>query len=148
MNARIGFKPQVTATMGFHSLYDWCFQRVWLLSDTPENPADDTVLEKHGAEELYSAEKSLIHAIRTEHEEAQQGVTLRMIQIAMPWSFRRWLESKLAKGQPLVQIPQEYAHRIDLEWTEIAQEDLKTLGERYTSRGASEAWRVHRWWLA
>jgi hypothetical protein len=26
MNAKIGFKLQVTATLGFHSLYDWCFQ--------------------------------------------------------------------------------------------------------------------------
>ena len=26
MNAKIGFKFQVTATPGFHSLYDWCFQ--------------------------------------------------------------------------------------------------------------------------
>ena len=26
MNAKIGFKLQVTATPEFHSLYDWCFQ--------------------------------------------------------------------------------------------------------------------------
>ena len=25
MNAKIGFKLQVTATLGFHSLYDWCY---------------------------------------------------------------------------------------------------------------------------
>ena len=25
-NAIIGFKLQVTATLGFHSLYDWCYQ--------------------------------------------------------------------------------------------------------------------------
>ena len=40
MNARIEFKLQVTATPGFHSLYDWCFQMMWLvlataLSDPP-----------------------------------------------------------------------------------------------------------------
>jgi hypothetical protein len=26
MNAKIGFKLCVTATLGFHSLYDWCYQ--------------------------------------------------------------------------------------------------------------------------
>jgi len=30
MNERIGFKLQVTARPGFHSLYDWCFQTMWL----------------------------------------------------------------------------------------------------------------------
>jgi len=30
MNARIGFKLQVTATLGFHSLYEWCFQTIRL----------------------------------------------------------------------------------------------------------------------
>jgi hypothetical protein len=30
-NVRIGFKLQVTATPGFHSLYDWWYQKMWLL---------------------------------------------------------------------------------------------------------------------
>jgi hypothetical protein len=30
MNTRIGFKLQVTATAGFHSLYAWSFQTMWL----------------------------------------------------------------------------------------------------------------------
>jgi hypothetical protein len=55
MNAKIGFKLQVTATPGFHSLYDWCFQMMWLFSGAPEDPEDDTVIEKHGGEALYSA---------------------------------------------------------------------------------------------
>jgi len=49
MNARIGFKLQVTATLGFHSLYDWCFQMMWLFSGAPEDPEDETVTEKHSA---------------------------------------------------------------------------------------------------
>jgi hypothetical protein len=147
-NARIGFKLQVTATPGFHSLYDWCYQAMWLFSGAPENPEDETVMEKHGADALYSAVKSLMHAIRTEDQEAQQDAAHRMIQIAKPWTIRRWSESKLANGKPLVRIPKENAHLVDLEWTEDEQAKLKTLVERYTSRGASGAWRVHRWRLA
>jgi hypothetical protein len=65
MNARIGFKLQVTATPGFHSLYDWCFQAMWLFSGSPEDPVDDTVMEMHSADALYSAVKSLMDAVRT-----------------------------------------------------------------------------------
>jgi len=82
MNAKIGFKLRATATPGFHSLYDWCFQMMWLFSGAPEDPKDDTVMEKHGAEVLYSAVKSLMHAIRTDNEEAQQAAAHQMIQIA------------------------------------------------------------------
>jgi hypothetical protein len=63
MNARIGFKFQVTATLGIHLLSDWCFQKMWQFPGRPEDPEDDTVMEKHGAEALYSAEKSLMHPI-------------------------------------------------------------------------------------
>jgi len=148
MNARIGFKIQVTATPGFHSLYDWCFQTMWLFSGAPEYPEDDTVMEKHGAEALYSAVKSLMHAIWTEGEHAQQDAAHHMIQIARPWTTRRWSESKFANGKPLVRIPKENAHLVDLECTEDKQAKLMMVVERYTSRGASGAWRVHRWWLA
>ena len=105
-------------------------------------------MEKHGAEALYSAVKSLMHAIRTKDEEAQQDAAHRMIQIAKPWTIRQWSESKLANGKPLVRIPKGNAHLVDLEWTEEEQAHLKTLVERYTSQGASGAWRVHRWRLA
>jgi hypothetical protein len=143
MNAKIGFKLQVTATPGFHSLYDWCFQTMWLFSGAPEDPEDDTMMEKHGAEALYSAVKSLMHAIQTKDEEAQQDAAHRMIQIAKPWTIRQWSESTLADGKPLVRIPKENAHLVDLEWTEEEQAHLKTLVERYTLRGASGAWRVY-----
>jgi len=71
-----------------------------------------------------------------------------MIQIAKPWTMRRCSESKLANGKPLVRIPKENAHLIDFEWTEDEQAKLKALVEGSTSRGASGAWRVHRWRLA
>ena len=42
----------------------------------------------------------------------------------------------------------ENAHLIDLEWTEEVHAHLKIVVQRYTSRGASRAWRVHSWRLA
>jgi len=148
MNARFGFTLQVTAMPGFHSLYDWCIQTMWLFSGVPEDSEDDTMMEKHGAEALYSAVKCWMHAIRTEDEQAQQNAAPQMIQFAKPWTIRRWSGSKLANGKPLVRIPKENAHLFNLEWTEEEQAKLMTLVERYTSRGASGAWRVHRWRLA
>ena len=88
MNVSIGFKLQVTATPGFHSLDDWCFQTMWLFSGTPEDPEDDTVMEMHGTDALYSAVKSMMHAIWTEDEHAQQDAACRMIQITKPWKIR------------------------------------------------------------
>ena len=148
MNVRIGFKLQVTAMPGFHSVYDWCFQTIWLFSGAPEDPEDDTVIEKHGAKSLYSAVKSLMHAIRTEDQDAQQDAAHQMILLPKPWTIRRWAESKLTNGKPLVRLLRWYAHLVDLEWTEAEQAKLKTLLQRYTSEGASGAWRVHRWRLA
>jgi hypothetical protein len=84
MNVNIGFKLQVTATLGLNSLYDWCFQMMWRFSGAPEDPGDDTVMKQHGAEALYSAVKSLMHAIRRKDEEAEQDAAHRMIPIAKP----------------------------------------------------------------
>ena len=50
----------------------------------PEDPEDDTMMEKHDAEALYSAVKSLMHAIQTKDEEAQQNAAHQMIQIGKP----------------------------------------------------------------
>ena len=66
----------------------------------------------------------------------------------MTWTIRRWSESKLAIGKPHVHLRKENAHHVDLEWTEEEEAKLKTIVERYTARGASGAWRVHRWRLA
>ena len=104
-NARIGFKLQVSATPGFHSLYDWCYQTMWLFSGAPKEPEDETVMEMHGANALYSGVKSMMHAIWTEDKDNQQDAAHRMIQIAKPWMTRRWSESKITKGKPLVWIP-------------------------------------------
>ena len=86
-----------------------------------------------------------MHAIQTKDEEDQQDAVHRMIQIATPWTIRRWSESQLASGKPLVRIPKEKAHLMDLEWTEEEQAHVKTLVERYTLRGASGVSRVLRW---
>jgi len=40
------------------------------------------VMEKHGADALYSTVKNLMHAIWTEDEEAQQDAAHQMIQNA------------------------------------------------------------------
>jgi hypothetical protein len=78
-NARIGFKHQDTAMPGFPSLYDWCYQAMWLFSGAPEDPEDETVMEMHGVHVPYSAVKSLMHTIRTEYQDSQQDAAHRMI---------------------------------------------------------------------
>jgi hypothetical protein len=137
MNARIGSKLQVTATPGFHSLCDWCYQTMWLFSSTSEDLEDEIVMEMHGADALYSAVKSLINAIRTEDQDTEQDAAHRTIQIPKPWTIRRLSESKLVNRKPLVLIRKENTHLVDLECTEDAQAKLNTVVERYTSRGAS-----------
>jgi len=57
---------------------------MWLFSGAPEDPEDDAVMEKQGADALYSAGKRLMHAILTEDKETKQDAAHRMIQIAKP----------------------------------------------------------------
>jgi hypothetical protein len=71
INVKIECKLQVTPTPEFHLLYDWCYQTMCLFSGVPDDPEDDTEMEKHGAEAFYSAVKSVMHAIRTEATQAQ-----------------------------------------------------------------------------
>ena len=112
---RIGFH-QVTATRGIHSLYEWCYQTIWLFSGPPEHPEDDSLMEKHGANrQLYPALMSVMHAIQMKDEEAGQDAAHRMIQIQKPWIVRRLSESNLVNGKPLVHIPNENAHLINHE---------------------------------
>jgi hypothetical protein len=118
---------------------------MWMCSSASEDPEDETVMEMHGDDGLYSAVKSLMHAIRTKEQDAQRDAAQQMIQIEKPWTIRRWFESKLANGKPLVWIPKKNAHLVALKWTEDKQGQLKTDVERYTSRGVSGMWRVHRW---
>jgi hypothetical protein len=84
MNVRTALKLQVTVTPGFHSLYDWCFHTMWLFSGAPEDPEDESLMEMHGAEALHSAVKSLMHAMQTEDQDAQQDVAHWMMEIAKP----------------------------------------------------------------
>jgi len=148
MNAKIGFKLQVTATPGFHSLYDWCFQMMWLFQKAHDDPEDDTVMTKDCAGALYYDVKSWMHAIWTNYDEAQQDVAHRVIQIAEPWMIGMWLESKIANRKSLFPLHEENAHLIGLEWTEDKQANVMTLVERYSLRGFSGAWRVDKWRLA
>jgi len=98
----------------FHSVYDRCYHMTWLFSGALEDAEDDTVMEMHGADPLYSVVKSLMDAILTEAKEAQQNAAHPMIQIAKHWTVRRWWESKLANRKALGQIPMETAYLIDL----------------------------------
>jgi hypothetical protein len=65
-----------------------------------------------------------MHAIQTEDKEAQQDAAHRMMQIAKPWTNRRWSELKLPKGKPVLQILKENSHLVDFGWTEDAQAEL------------------------
>jgi hypothetical protein len=72
MNVRIVFKLHTTATPGFHSLYDWCFQMMWQFSGSPVDPEDDTMMQKYCAKALHCSMKSLLHTIWTEHHDANR----------------------------------------------------------------------------
>ena len=43
---------------------------MWLFSGAREDREDETAMEMHGANALYSAVKSLIHALWTEDQDA------------------------------------------------------------------------------
>jgi hypothetical protein len=148
MKAKIGFKCQVTATPELHLLYNGCYQCMWLLSGTPDNREANMVMEQHESDALYSTVKSLMHAIHTQDEGAQQDAAHRMIQIAKPCMTKRWSESKHTNAKPLMRLPKENPHLVVLEWTEDEQPKLKDLVEIYTAHGSSGAWRVHHWRLA
>jgi hypothetical protein len=79
--ARIAFNLEAVAVSHFHSLNDWGFESMWLYSSAPEDPEDDTVTNKHGADALYSEGNSFIHTIRNEDKESEQDAAHWMIQI-------------------------------------------------------------------
>jgi len=85
-----------------------------LFPGVPEDPEDDTVMEKIGAIARYPAMKSLVHAIWTENQDARQDAAHRMIQNAIPWTIRRCSESNNAYGKLLVWMPKDNAHLVDL----------------------------------
>jgi len=90
MKARIWFKLQVTATTRFLSLFDLCYQSLWLIPAPSEHAVEDVAMPLHGAEVLYSAVKSLMHAIWTGREEDQQDVVYRMTHTHHSWTIRQW----------------------------------------------------------
>jgi hypothetical protein len=77
----IGFNLRVAATPGFPTLSAWCCQTIWLFSGAPEDPEYETVKEMQGADALYSAVTSVIHAIRTEDQNAQPDEAHQNIQL-------------------------------------------------------------------
>jgi len=96
-----------------------CYQTIRLVSGALEHPEDDTVMEKHSANALYSAVESLMHASGTEDHDAAQNAAYRIIQISNRRINRTWSALKLANGTPLVWIKKENAQCVDLEWTEL-----------------------------
>jgi len=94
---------------------------MWQFSGVPEDPENDTMMEKLGAEALYSTVKSVMHAIQREDEDTQQDAVHRLRQIADPSTILRWSESKLAIGQQCSWITKKHALLNDLEWTEDKQ---------------------------
>ncbi|KAF8249294.1 hypothetical protein K440DRAFT_216995 [Wilcoxina mikolae CBS 423.85] len=77
--------------------------------------------------------------------EGQHG---KIIRVARPWTIRRWSESKQANGEPLVKVPKDNAHLINLQWTTEEQAKLQQLVDHYESQGEGGTWRVHQWRLA
>jgi len=63
-----------------------------MFSGVAEDSENDAVMEKHSADALDSAVKRLMHAIRTEDKDTQLDAAHRTIQIAKPWTIRRWRE--------------------------------------------------------
>ena len=150
--ADIGFKVQVTATPAYHSLRDWAHLTRWLFA-IPEVAEDPDAVAKHGPAALEKAVVDIQRAVSKDlpaHE--QQAAAQAMIDVVRPWTIRRWTESKLASGAPLISIPTEIVHQVLLEWTAEEQERLATTVGRLQQQTLTEehgvAWRVHRWQLA
>jgi len=68
-NARILFCLQVTVTLRYHSMFDWRYYTVWLLSVSPEDSEADTAMEIHATKIQYPVVKALKHTIPTEDNE-------------------------------------------------------------------------------
>jgi len=148
MKGRIGFEPWVTAMLGCHWVSDWGYRTMWLCSGAPGDPEDDTGIEKHDAEVLHSAVRSVMHAIQTEDEQTPHDMAHYRFPNAKLWTIRRCSESKLPNEQPLVWIWNEHAHNLDLEYTEKEHSKLNTDLEKYALEYAPEVWRARRWYEA
>jgi hypothetical protein len=150
--AQIGFKVQVTATPAYHSLKDWGNTTRWLFT-IPDAPENERAVEEHGPEALMSAITALQTAVtKGGSSEAQQEAASVMTEVAHPWTIRRWTESRLASGAPLVYIPSEDFHPVALEWSQEEQKQLNDVATRLKRQKHEGehgiAWRIHRWQLA
>ena len=150
--AAIGFKVQVTATPAYHSLQDWTNLARWLFT-IPEQLENPAAVDLHGPEALAKAVADVLYAVRKELPAAeQQAAAQAMIAVARPWTIRRWTESKLASGAPLIAIPAEIVHEVQLQWTAEEQGRLAAVVKRLLEQTLTEehgvAWRVHKWQLA
>jgi len=54
LKAKIGLKLEVTATLGLHSMFDWYYLTMLVLSRVPDYALANTVIETNDAEALYS----------------------------------------------------------------------------------------------
>jgi len=117
MNLRIGFKLQVAAMLGFHSLYHWCFYMMWLFSGAPEDPEDNSVMDKNHRDASCPSVKSTMDAVQTHDEATPQGAPWRMIPSTKPCLRARCIELKLANGTALAQIPSDKTFLTHLECT-------------------------------
>jgi hypothetical protein len=151
-DAQIGFKIQVTATPAYHSLADWGNTSSWLFH-IPAVVQDEGELIHHGPRAMIRAVRELEQAVKHQESLAEQKeAAMRLIDVARPWTIRRWAESRLASGAPLANIPQEEIHHVRLQWTPEEQEQLSTVVQRLQAERLTHergvAWRVHRWQLA
>ena len=152
MEAKIGFKVQVTSTPAYHLLQDWRNISRWLFVIPNEVEMPDSV-SYHGpialAKAVANVQRGVSKALQSDE---QQAAAQMMSEVIRPWTIRRWTESKLVSGTPLMAIPTEIVHQVTLKWTSEEDEHLaavvKSLKEQaLTDMRAGLAWRVHRWQL-
>jgi len=89
MKAIIGFTLHVTAKPAFNSLFDCCYQTMWLFSSVPEDSENDSLMETHGAEALYSTVNSVLQAIWAKDTDALQDGVLLIPQVRQICIIRR-----------------------------------------------------------
>lgn len=75
---------------------------MWQVSGAPADLEDVMLKDKQVAQALHSEVQCLIHAMQTEDNEAQQNAASLMIEVTAGWMIRRWSESNVVKGNPLV----------------------------------------------
>jgi hypothetical protein len=154
-DALVGFKVQVTATPAYHILKDMGSTTRWLFSNMPpeEFLLDRDAVENHGPLATSTACNRLQVSISSgKSREEQQEAAQAVIDAIHPWMIRRWSESRMASGAPLVPIPHATHHAVSLEWTIQEQREMGEVVARLKKQRLEGefgvAWRIHRWQLA